>query len=87
MKRQSLAYFFALPTLMLALSVQAHEPKEHMNEAPDCAAMKDMDHSSMSMDDPVMQAMMQKCMKAMHQNEDDSHDDKTDATKSAGHQH
>ena len=65
MKRQSLSYFVALPALLLALSAQAHDPKEHMKEAqaPDCAAMKDMDHSKMDMKDPVMQAMMKKCMK------------------------
>ena len=62
MKRQSLSYFVALPALLLALSAQAHDPKEHMKEAqaPDCAAMKDMDHSKMDMKDPVMQAMMKK---------------------------
>ena len=53
MKRQSLSYFVALPALLLALSAQAHDPKEHMKEAqaPDCAAMKDMDHSKMDMKD------------------------------------
>ncbi len=90
MKRQYLAYFVALPAILLALSAHAHEPREHMKEAqvPDCAAMKDMDHSKMDMKDPVLQAMMQKCMKTMHPDEEDSHeshaeqgkhDDKTDA--------
>jgi len=50
MKRQFLSYFVALPALMLALSAQAHSPEEHINkgQAPNCAAMKDMDHSGMS---------------------------------------
>lgn len=91
MKCQYLAYFFALSALTLTLSVHAHSPSEHMKEgqasAPDCSMMEDMDHSKMNMDDPLMQAMMKKCMKAMHQSKDDSHDDKTDATKPAGHQH
>lgn len=96
MKRQSLAYFFTLSALLLALSAQAHEPKEHMNEAPDCAAMKDMDHSKMDMKDPVMQAIMQRCMKAMHLDAEDSHEadaengnheNKTDAKKPTNHQH
>lgn len=103
MKRQSLSYFVALPALLLALSAQAHEPKEHMKEAqaPDCAAMKDMDHSKMDMKDPVMQAMMQKCMKAMHKDEGGSYeahgeeghadhgkqDEKADEKKPAKHQH
>lgn len=64
MKRQFLSYFVALPALMLALSTQAHDPNEHANEsqAPDCAAMESMDHTKMDMNDPVTQAMMQKCM-------------------------
>lgn len=76
MKRQSLSYFVALPALLLALSAQAHDPKEHMMEAqaPDCAAMKDMDHSKIDMKDPVMQAMMQKCMKAIHKDEEGTHE-------------
>lgn len=45
----------------------AHDPKEHAKEAaaakaaPDCAAMKDMDHSKTDPNDPVMKAMMAKC--------------------------
>jgi len=62
---------------ILALSVSmplayAHDPKEHAKEAaaakaaPDCAAMKDMDHSKMDPKDPVMKAMMAKCSGAMN---------------------
>ena len=79
MKPQTLTYLVTLPALMLALSAHAHAPSEHMKAgqaaAPDCSMMEDMDHSSMNMDDPVMQAMMKKCMKATHQDEADSHDD------------
>lgn len=52
----------------LVSTVQAHDPKEHMKDAeqPNCAAMKDMDHSKMDMKDPVMQAMMKQCMGSMH---------------------
>ena len=45
----------------------AHDPAEHANvaaaknAAPDCAAMKEMDHSKMDANDPVMKAMMAKC--------------------------
>lgn len=72
MKHQSLRYFVTVSAMLLALSAQAHSPKEHMKEAqaPDCAAMKDMDHSKMDMNDPVMQAMMKKCMKTMHKDND-----------------
>jgi hypothetical protein len=51
--------------LMVAPSF-AHDPAEHAKtaEAPDCEAMKKMDHSKMDMNDPVMQAMMKKCSAA-----------------------
>jgi hypothetical protein len=35
-------------------------------EKPDCAAMKNMDHSKMDMSDPMMQAMMKQCMSEMN---------------------
>ncbi len=47
----------------------AHDPAEHAKEistagaGPDCTAMKNMDMSTMDMNDPVVQAMHQKCMK------------------------
>lgn len=59
-----------LSILVLSVSIplgHAHDPKEHAKEAaatkagPDCAAMKDMDHSKMDPNDPVMKAMMAKC--------------------------
>ena len=57
----------AVSTLAFILSAQAHDPKEHMNNAekPDCAAMENMDHSKMDMNDPLMQAMMKQCMGEM----------------------
>lgn len=49
---------------------QAHDPAEHARDAaaskgPNCAAMKDMDHSQMNPNDPVMKAMMARCGDAM----------------------
>ena len=82
MKRKIFCWQVALavPGLLLGFSAQAHEPEKHMKEAekPECAAMKTMDPSKMDRDDPVMQAMMQKCMDEMHQEEagpEDSHAD------------
>jgi len=89
------------PILLITLfttvtSAQAHDPKEHMKDAekPDCSAMKDMDHSKMDMDDPVMQAMMKKCMKDMHHGKDKSesdsdhaHDDNNSEDEHAERQH
>ena len=41
----------------------AHDPSEHEKEKPmaDCKQMKEMDHSKMDMNDPVVQAMMKQC--------------------------
>lgn len=83
MKRRTLSYFVALPALLIALSAQAYDPEENRKEAqaPNCAAMKDMDHSKMNMKDPVMQAMMQECMKAMHGDENGTHEGDADHSK------
>ena len=68
MKGKHFSSLIALTTLAIAFSVQAHDPKEHMKDAekPDCAAMKNMDHSKMDMSDPMMQAMMKQCMNEMN---------------------
>lgn len=44
-------------------TASAHDPKLHKSagEEPNCEAMKDMDHTEMDTDDPVMRAMMAKC--------------------------
>ena len=80
MKRKLLSPVLVLTALGVTFSAQAHDPKEHMKDAenPNCAAMKDMDHSKMDMNDPVMQAMMKQCMKDMHHSDGDysmSHED------------
>ena len=52
-----------LSSALLVAPSFAHDPAEHAKtaEAPDCDAMKKMDHSKMDMNDPVMQALMKKC--------------------------
>ena len=52
----------------------AHDASLHpaSDEAPNCGAMENMDHSKMDHNDPVMMAMMKKCMEAnaeMHADE------------------
>ena len=49
-----------LSSTLLIAPAFAHDPAEHAKtaEAPDCEAMKKMDHSKMDMNDPVMQALM-----------------------------
>lgn len=60
----------AAALLAITQGAFAHDPAEHAKEAEeakkgaDCAAMKDMDHSKMDMNDPVMKAMMTKCAAA-----------------------
>lgn len=59
--------FLILAVVVTAPFAFAHDPAEHAREAaaknaaPDCAAMKHMDHSKMGPDDPVMRAMLLKC--------------------------
>ena len=53
-------------------------------EKPDCAAMKTIDLAKMDPNDPVTQAIMQKCMNELHQDEltsDSSHGDHPEAAK------
>ena len=82
MKRKILSWqaTLAVSALLLAFSVQAHEPEKHLKEAkkPECAAMKTMDPSKMDRDDPVMQAMIQKCRDEMHQDESGPHGSHSD---------
>lgn len=80
MKIRKFAIIIGCAALSSALSAQAHDPKEHMKDAekPDCTAMDSMDHSKMDMNDPVMQAMMQQCMKGMHHNNSDKNEAQAD---------
>ena len=96
MTHKPLLWLTTLPALLLALSVQAHEPSEHMEEAekPKCSEMKDMDHAEMDMDDPVMQAMMKKCKQHMDKKDADSKESEhkhsesdDDAARNSQHDH
>ena len=64
MKNIQVTFCFLLVSLFSIASVHAHDPSEHKTkrEKPKCEAMKNMDHSKMDMNDPVMMAMMKKCM-------------------------
>jgi len=63
----------------------AHDPSEHneKKENPKCEKMKLMDHSKMNPDDPVMKAMMKKCMKKMKNIQHD--DSQTGEASERGH--
>ncbi|MFZ5699657.1 MAG: hypothetical protein ACOY9J_13270 [Pseudomonadota bacterium] len=82
MKQIAHAIIISLPFL-LAPAAFAHDPAEHAQEVgaagagPDCAAMKNMDMSTMDMNDPVVQAMHRKCMKSMPMSDKKPADDRT----------
>ncbi len=87
MRSKFITMSIAISTLAFTLSAQAHDPKEHMNNAekPDCAAMENMDHSKMDMSDPVMQAMMKQCMGDMEGMEGMSGSEAPQGAKPAQH--
>ncbi len=67
--------------LLVSSTVFAHDRSKHKGkqEAPDCEAMKDMDH--MDKMDPVMMAMMEQCSDEHdddHEHGDNDHEDKHD---------
>ncbi|MCC6201762.1 MAG: hypothetical protein IT494_02000 [Gammaproteobacteria bacterium] len=78
MQPKSRAILITASALALAFSVHAHEGEDHTKKAdkPDCAAMDRMDHSKMDANDPVMQAMMKKCMKDAAHDASAAHDAK-----------
>lgn len=87
MKLSSLSVVLAMSTLILAFAVEAHDTEEHMEKVdkPNCAALKDMDHAKMDMNDPVMQAMIQQC--ARKTDESHEHDEHATSEKPEKHKH
>ncbi len=80
MKKTTLGIALAcLGLLLVSGTATAHDRSKHKSkqEAPDCEAMKDMDH--MDKMDPVMMAMMEQCGDEHdddHEHADDDHKDK-----------
>lgn len=66
----TLRFGLAASLFAIAQMAAAHDPAEHAKEAaaakagPNCAAMREMDHSKTDPNDPVLKAMMSKCAKA-----------------------
>ncbi|BCD98694.1 hypothetical protein [Marinagarivorans cellulosilyticus] len=79
MKKNIVTLCLIFSSTLYTVSTLAHDPKEHMEQAAklDCAPMEKMDHSKMDMNDPVMLAMMKKCMGKMKH-------DQSNSTKGAG---
>lgn len=67
MSTQSFRSLLAI-LLFLTVPAMAHDPSEHMRAAenPDCTTMDGSSHEGMDSNDPIVQAMMKKCMSAMH---------------------
>jgi hypothetical protein len=85
-------------SILLASNVYAHAPELHKEmhkkknaEKPKCEAMKDMDHSTMDINDPITQAMMKQCMASEHQGDNaheemkEHHETKTEKHEDNGH--
>jgi hypothetical protein len=97
MEKKAITFAIALSTLAFTLPAQAHDPSEHTKDAesPNCAAIKNMDHSKMDMKDPVVQAIMKQCMKDGHHdenaesdgNEHREHDGHAGSEEGTGHRH
>ncbi len=94
MKKTALKIALACAALFLIGTAYAHDPSEHhgKREAPDCSAMKDMDH--MDKTDPVMMAMMQQCADEHedeehehHHGDKEDHDDDHEDGDQDHHQH
>jgi len=90
MNTKKVLSWMAIPAMVLAFSSQAHEPAAHNKKAEkaDCGAMAKMDHAVMNMKDPVMQAMMKKCMPDMHgTDEHDAPEKDDDVSQKLRHHH
>lgn len=79
-KKSTLTTLFILTSgIFLTSNVYAHAPELHKKEnaeKPKCEAMKNMDHSTMDMNDPIIQAMMKQCMSSDSHNDDDHKESK-----------
>lgn len=92
MKTDKLIATLLVVSSAYAMNAAAHDPKEHAKEkqAPNCAAMQEMEMGKMDKNDPVMMAMMKKChkqmegkhavkqMQGMHKKDHQKNDDHTD---------
>ena len=66
--------------LLFAVSAYSHAPELHKKEGaekPQCAEFAKMDHSTMDMNDPIVQAMMVQCKDWL----DDTHHDDNQTDK------
>ncbi|HIC45330.1 MAG: hypothetical protein VX829_07955 [Pseudomonadota bacterium] len=86
MKIKLVHIVMSVVALQVPISLYAHEQEDHANmgssKEPNCTAMKDMDHGKMDMNDPVTQAMMQKCMSHDMQGHSNDHKNSTTDKKS-----
>ncbi len=67
MKTNTIVSSVILLSMFVTGSASAHDPKMHADKSKkiDCSSINDIDHKTMDMDDPIMKAMMKKCMSNM----------------------
>lgn len=65
-----------ISSLILSFSSMAHEQEKHAPESAqaNCETMDNMKHSEMDMNDPVIQAMMEKCASQPKDKGNEQHD-------------
>ena len=82
MKVKGIFAVLFIASLSTAYQALAHDPKEHMKtaEQPECSHLEKMDKNAMNNDDPIMQAMMKKCMDYKH------HHDESGASEDQNHE-
>jgi len=73
-KQISLLSAGALVVALYAAPGLTHDPQEHEAESttPECAAIANIDASKVDSNDPVMQAILQKCQTATHDDDSDN---------------
>jgi hypothetical protein len=83
MNTKSIYTAITLISLFFSSAVIAHDPSKHAatKEKPNCEAMHKMDLSSMDMNDPVVQAMMQQCGKSTTDGHHDNQAEKPACTQ------
>jgi uncharacterized protein involved in copper resistance len=69
-----------IPTITLSMAATAHDPSMHAKKAEKADCSK-MDHSKMDMKDPVVMAMMKKCMKQVDKSKGKMDHSKMDHSK------
>lgn len=87
--KQHYSIALGVATLVVSLSVKAHDPSEHTQpaEKPNCAAITATDASKPDLNDPVVQAMLKKCTASTRATSTQATDDDHHKTDHHAQQH